>query len=533
MQKAKVDILLVTFAYGGNGGVSSMIPELAQWTTKTVIAMKGDERIGRIKPITLSDTPITMTRNRAVRIAKEEGFDLILMLDNDNEPDGYYPYDPSAKPFWEVAFPFVYDRLMKGEPTVIAAPYCGPPPHPVFESSGEVPYLFEFMNNESDEENPQYKLELLTRNEAARLRGIHPVAALPTGVCLFSTNIFDGPPKPYFAYEWNEDHSEKQSTEDVYCTRNLGIYWAAKKSLQVVFAACDSWALHYKPKKVGRPCCTPVEAYAKNMRKALTEDPVSTMEGKLHVDYTADLPLGDGSSDYLSFAQPEASTEVVSQEPQPEIPEEVVAEALKLDHDDRHKGNGKPTFRYNRIGGKKVAIHDDFEIDVKTAENITTMANWLVEQVDGSPRDVMVIHAGSGQGSAAILAALPEGSHLYALDCTTVHGWDDTPGLEFGKTFAKELETGRVRAQLAGRKFPWPDEPEQLNLVFIERFHTAEKFLKAAENVAFNGLLAGLGYESSKVRKMVDGFADERGLPLKVEGDLWVIQMGLTVSHKL
>jgi hypothetical protein len=290
MKKAQLDVLICTYAYGGNGGVSSMIPELAEWTTRTVINMKDDPRIDRIKPIILSDTPITMTRNRTVRIAKEEGYDMILMLDNDNCPDGYLGADPAAKPFWNVAFDFAYERLMQGMPTVIAAPYCGPPPHPVHESGGEVPYLFEWMDNESDEEHPQRKLELLTRNEAARLSGIHPVAALPTGVCLFTTNIFEGPPKPYFDYEWNEDHSEKRSTEDVYCTRNLSLYWAVKKEWIVCYAACDSWALHYKPKKVGRPRPTPVEAYAKHMRDALTLDPVSAAEKKLSVDYTKDLP---------------------------------------------------------------------------------------------------------------------------------------------------------------------------------------------------------------------------------------------------
>lgn len=290
MKPSQVDVLVVLFAYGGNGGISSIIPELAVWLTKTVIKMKGDSRIGRIKPIVLSDTPVTMTRCRAVRIAQEEGYDIILMLDSDNEPDGYLGADPTAKPFWNVAFDFAYERLMRGEPTVIAAPYCGPPPHPVHESGGEVPYLFEWMDNESDEEHPQRKLELLTRNEAARLRGIHPVAALPTGVCLFTTNIFDGPPKPYFDYEWNEDHSEKRSTEDVYCTRNLSLWWAVQKELIVCYAACDSWALHYKPKKVGRPRPTPVEVYAKNMRDSLTLDPVSAAEKKINIDFTKDLP---------------------------------------------------------------------------------------------------------------------------------------------------------------------------------------------------------------------------------------------------
>jgi hypothetical protein len=114
------------------------------------------------------------------------------MLDNDNEPDGYWtpdgPNSDDVKPFWETSFDFAYRRLLHGVPTVIVAPYCGPPPHPIARpgwiDGGEVPYLFEWSNNESDNPHAHQKLAMLTRNEAARLSGIHPIAAAPTGVSL-------------------------------------------------------------------------------------------------------------------------------------------------------------------------------------------------------------------------------------------------------------------------------------------------------------------------------------------------------------
>jgi hypothetical protein len=281
MQPAKVRIAVFFFCYGGNGGVSSIIPEIALWWGETLLKIKADPRIEGVMPIILSDTPITMTRNRAVETARANGCDMILMLDSDNEPDGYLQSDPTAKPFWETAFDFAYERLTAGIPTVIAAPYCGPPPHPTPRpgviDGGEVPYLFEWQNNESDVpvselRLDQWKLEILKRNEAARLKGIYPVAALPTGCCLFTTNAFEGLPQPYFRYEFDDTGANKLSTEDVVATRDISLYWKMTKNIDVLFATCDSWALHYKPKKVGRPTFTPVEATSKLLRDSIVQN---------------------------------------------------------------------------------------------------------------------------------------------------------------------------------------------------------------------------------------------------------------------
>ena len=288
MKPMKVDVLVVLFAYGGNGGFAGMIPELALWMMYAGMKMRQDERIDRVKTIVLADTPITMTRNRAIDIAQQEGYDFVLMLDSDNEPDGYLESDPQAKPFWDEAFGFAYERLLRGQPTVVAAPYCGPPPHPVDKPGsidfGEVPYLFEWMDNESNVENPQRRLEMLTRNEAARLRGIYPVAALPTGCSLHSTSAYAPLKKPYYDYEWNESHSEKHSTEDVFATRNISLYWKMQHDIDVVYATCDSWALHYKCKRVGKPRTTPIEVMSRQFRDALA-DPVSVLESKRYVNF--------------------------------------------------------------------------------------------------------------------------------------------------------------------------------------------------------------------------------------------------------
>ena len=512
MKAAVVDVLIVQYAYGGNGGVASTIPELAQWQVKNVMKMKADKRIGRIRPLILADTPITATRNRAVKIAREEGYDFILMLDSDNEPDGYLDHDPSAKPFWDVSFNFAYERLMQGIPTCIAAPYCGPPPHPVekdgITDGGEVPYLFQWSNRESDNPQAPHKLDILTRPEAAKLRGIYPVAALPTGCCLFTTSCFDGPPKPYFKYEWmDEDESEKASTEDVYATRNISLYWSMKKGWDVCFAACDSWALHYKPKRVGRPCVVHVEAVAKNMREAL-ESKVSIGEAKRYVDFTKDLPSYDG---------PGYERDVTHQE---EINPLTQAVAVALEEPPIEKQNGH-ALRHRMIGGRKIAAIPT-EISEDAVENIEALTSWLVEKREG-PIEVAVAHAGSGQASAAILSKLPEGSHLYALDSLLTYKFDKEPSQQFAKSFQGELESGRVMADLSGRKFPYPEDQQHLDLVFIERAVSAAKIGKWYEHVTPGGLLAGLGYEDAEVKQKVDAHAEENGTKVRFAGDVWAI----------
>jgi len=304
----KVKVGIALFAYSGNGGVASTIPEIALWLAKTYYQMKTDPRIEYVGIETYCDTPITMTRNKAVEDAQNQGLDMLLMLDSDNEPDGYLKVFPDqVKPFWETAFDFAYERLRRNEPTVIAAPYCGPPPHPVgkpgWEDGGEVPYLFEWGNRESDNPHCDFKLNLMTRNEAAKLAGIYPVAALPTGVCLFTLNAFEGLSHPYFSYEFNERQSQKKSTEDVVITRDIALYWKITHNKDVCYAACDSWALHHKTKKVGRPQFVAIEHISQRFAEAIRKNQ-SALEEQRCVDYPVDtsrLPrLGQtlGHDDY-------------------------------------------------------------------------------------------------------------------------------------------------------------------------------------------------------------------------------------------
>lgn len=282
MQKAKLDILVAFFCYAGNGGVRMVHHTLVSWFASVYHKMVSDERIGRIGIQYPGDVPLTMERNRVVELAKKGGFDAIWMLDNDNIPDLYVGKDPGAREFWESSFDFLYERKVRGLPSVVCAPYCGPPPHPT-EGGMENVYVFYFANRATGSDEHGLSLEAYTRNEAAQMVGIQPIGAGPTGCILYSTDAFDLMPvrsqpkedillavkdgrmdvttalrrlnmESYFWYEFtNQTQSQKASTEDVTNTREIALAGQLRYKQDVLFCNWDSWAGHAKPKVVGKP----------------------------------------------------------------------------------------------------------------------------------------------------------------------------------------------------------------------------------------------------------------------------------------
>ena len=256
MQNAQLKLYIVQFAYSGNGGVASSIPEIGKWLFKLGIKISKDDRISSAVGIDdICDTPITMTRNAAVQNARSMGADFMLMIDSDNEPDVVLGKQPYAKPFWDTSFDFLYERKMRGLPTCVGAPYSGPPPHPT-RGGEENPYLFQWENTASDEDHAGFRLAALSRTEAALRKGtgIQPAAALPTGLILYTLDCFDLMTPPYFHYEWEDKYqSQKASTEDVVNTRDLSILGHEKIGEDIVFVNHDAWAGHRKVKTVGPP----------------------------------------------------------------------------------------------------------------------------------------------------------------------------------------------------------------------------------------------------------------------------------------
>lgn len=259
-------------------GGNSTHPDVGDWLAETLYKMKTDGRIGDIRRFKLNETPITMSRNRAVKEAIETNCDYVLMIDSDMGPDYAVGQDPLARPFWDVAWGFMMKRREEEEdpngapagsdwlnidgkldyclpPATIAAPYCGPPPL-------ELPYIFRWKNRQSDNPDPDYYLECLERSDAAMRSGIEEVAALPTGLILYDTRVFKAleaaQALPWFDYEYSDPpyNTKKATTEDVWQTRNGTLL----EPSMPLYVAWDCWAIHYKTKAVKKP--VPVTAAA-------------------------------------------------------------------------------------------------------------------------------------------------------------------------------------------------------------------------------------------------------------------------------
>lgn len=247
----KFSVGIVTFSYGGNGGISSEVPDIREWMIPTVLEAHKDDRIAGIRVWNLSDTPITMTRNRAVLMARQYGIDVLVMVDSDMKPDINAGL-PDAKPFFKSSFDFLVNHYHKG-PCVIGAPYCGPPPV-------ENVYVFRWQNLVSENPNPDFQLEMYDRHTAVKMAGIQDCAALPTGLIMYDMRAFDitepksEADKPWFYYEWKDRFAaDKASTEDVTQTRDLSLTGTQKLGYNPVYCNWDAWAGHWKPKCVGKP----------------------------------------------------------------------------------------------------------------------------------------------------------------------------------------------------------------------------------------------------------------------------------------
>lgn len=263
MQPRKLKVFIARFPYGGNGGSSTERPEIGDWLVETVPKIKADPRcedgVGRQ---CYSDTPIPMTRNRAMREARKAGCDVLLMVDSDQVPDVELGRDPDAKPFWDTAFDFLYEHYDRG-PCVIAAPYCGPPPSHLFGGTSNV-YVFRYATDQNDPDERRWSLRQFLREEAAERAGVEQVAALPTGLCMVDLRICNELDPPWFNYEWEDKfHSQKASTEDVFFTRNCAMIGVPQ------YVTWDCWAGHAKEAIVGKPRFLTPENISDDLAKAL------------------------------------------------------------------------------------------------------------------------------------------------------------------------------------------------------------------------------------------------------------------------
>jgi hypothetical protein len=210
-----------------------------------------------------SDTPITMTRNRALREAQEAGVDVLIMVDSDQEPDIRLEKDPTAKPFWDSSFDFLYEKQYDKGPCVIAAPYCGPPPHPRAGGCSNV-FIFRWGSLTNNRDEGMFKIDQYSREEAATLSGIIRVAALPTGLCMLDLRLLKIVSPPWFRYEWTDEYeSDKASTEDVFFTRNCELEGIPQ------YANMDAWAGHVKQWVADKPNLVGTDEICETYRRSI------------------------------------------------------------------------------------------------------------------------------------------------------------------------------------------------------------------------------------------------------------------------
>lgn len=247
-------VLIAQFPFGNQTHIDT-----AMWVTDVVLAMRDDKRIGRgnVHLANINDTPVSMSRNRALVQAEENDIDFVLMVDSDMRPDcrlqsGATKQPEGVRPFWQSSWEFLLEHKRTSGPAVVAAPYCGPPPH-------ENVYVFQWENFRSDNPSPDFSIAQYTRSEAMRMRGIRRAASLPTGVTLIDMEAVRPMRHPRFYYEWTDHRAtHKASTEDVVFYRDLAMRYKVP-----AYCNWDAWAIHHKSVAVQPPTFVNTEDYVR------------------------------------------------------------------------------------------------------------------------------------------------------------------------------------------------------------------------------------------------------------------------------
>ena len=289
MTPRRMNLVIATYPYGGNGAIASSYPDVGRWIGQTIAKAEKDERIGWVKELQYVDTPIPMVRNKTILDARSLGADLILMLDSDTIPDCEIGEDKDALPFWETAFNECYSHWEKG-PLCIAAAYCGPSP-----ISCVYGFHHSSWNNAGEVNQPDISIEMYSRAHAEIMSGIQDAAAAATGCMLIDIRCFDltdpkheyqrllkeyGSPKiaesltsPWFYYEWTDIYNAtKASTEDVTFSRNLAMASQEKLGYCCVKIAWQCWAAHVKQQIIRKPRSIKQDQVNEKYRTAVLEN---------------------------------------------------------------------------------------------------------------------------------------------------------------------------------------------------------------------------------------------------------------------
>lgn len=260
-----LSVYFSTYPYAGNSTSTSLCWPTCEWLIKTMVRLKTEEKFtSRIHEVHITpycDTPVYMSRNAAVRDARRGGFDVLVMLDSDMEPDLLLGKDPDAVPFIDAAFDRIYEKYDEG-PRFVASPYSGA--YPVCNA-------FEFLwRRHNNDPNAGFELDQYHREEVMYLSGIQCAAAAPTGLIMYDMRCFDLIEPPYFHYEFTDaEKTKKASTEDVQNTRDISLSGIQKYRYNPCEIAWSSWSGHLKTSCIGKPQEFTAEMVSDSLARAL------------------------------------------------------------------------------------------------------------------------------------------------------------------------------------------------------------------------------------------------------------------------
>ncbi|MGH7127134.1 MAG: class I SAM-dependent methyltransferase, partial [Planctomycetaceae bacterium] len=440
-------------SYAGNSGTSSEVSDLREWFAPLLVKLKTDpyftERIESIWAKTLTDTPCPMVRNRFVRLARQHGADVLVMVDSDHGLL-HHAGEPWYKPFFESSFRFLYDHYDKG-PVVIGAPYVGHPPH------GNC-FVFRWKSGMDFGRETGFSLEQYGREEAAMLSDIQECAALPTGLIMYDMRSFDLLEPPYFRYEYADNYEdEKASTEDVQNTRDISMCGVEKLGYNPVFCNWDSWIAHYKPLACGKPTLLRVEDVTGNLRAAV--------ERGLHRGESV-VDLGDAETRLADLG--------LRSRPVQRVPEAPDTEPSK---------NGKPeSFHHTTPPEHLEALRE-------------LVRGERHRRVRDSDDVISVIEIGSWVGESAIAMADTGMCHVYCVDHFLGNTTDYTSRIVADATTSGERSVRRRFFDNVGERFG-----ESVFLVEVESLATAKEPLELGIPVPADIIFidADHSYESTK-----------------------------------
>jgi hypothetical protein len=237
----KVRLMVCLFTYD-----RWVCDQLVTWACGVGPRLTDHPRVDRVSVGTTHGYPTDRARNAACKEARDQGFDFLLMVDDDTLPDCELGRDPAAVPFLPAALDFA---LAHDGPCLVGAPYCTAPP---------LQEVVVMKYREAVPDTPGgagFRIDKYTRDEAAQQAGIGRVAALPTGCLLVDLRALAVLPPPWFHYEFADPpfNTRLASTEDIAFTRNCD--WVGVPS----YCTWDSWAAHQKSFLVGKPKASPVD----------------------------------------------------------------------------------------------------------------------------------------------------------------------------------------------------------------------------------------------------------------------------------